>query len=281
VQVNLPGVGHGLVDHPNNGITAPFRDPNNTFSGLPPYVAYPTASDVFGFDTKSVAERLRRAVPESAAQVVAGAGNITSVQAQERIMNLALDMIFDHPDTTPLGEIFVYPNLAWPSGEPGTAILSVWPSQPFSRGSIHIGSRDPLDYPVIDYNFHHVQADMVIQIGLMRYARRFFSTAPFSSFVGEETSPGLSALPIDASDDLWEEWIRSTAETTSHEVGTAAMRPKELGGVIDSHLRVYGTQNVRVIDASIWPSHLSGHLSGTCYMVAEKAADIFLAERKP
>jgi choline dehydrogenase-like flavoprotein len=52
------------------------------------------------------------------------------------------------------------------------------------------------------------------------------------------------------------------------------MMPKELGGVVDNRLRVYGTSNVRVVDASVLPFQVSGHLSSTIYAVAEKAADM-------
>lgn len=52
------------------------------------------------------------------------------------------------------------------------------------------------------------------------------------------------------------------------------MLPYELGGVVDSQLRVYNTTNVRVVDASILPLHVSGHLTATVYAVAERAADI-------
>lgn len=52
------------------------------------------------------------------------------------------------------------------------------------------------------------------------------------------------------------------------------MMPKELGGVVDNRLRVYGTRNVRVVDASIIPFQVSGHLSSTVYAIAERAADM-------
>lgn len=52
------------------------------------------------------------------------------------------------------------------------------------------------------------------------------------------------------------------------------MMPKELGGVVDNRLKVYGTANVRVVDASILPFQVSGHLTSTLYAVSEKAADI-------
>lgn len=56
------------------------------------------------------------------------------------------------------------------------------------------------------------------------------------------------------------------------------MLPKELGGVVDSSLRVYGTSNVRVVDASVMPFQVSGHLTSTLYALSEKAADLIKAD---
>lgn len=60
----------------------------------------------------------------------------------------------------------------------------------------------------------------------------------------------------------------------SHPLGTASMMSRELGGVVDPELRVYGTANVRVVDASILPMQISGHLTATLYAVAERASSI-------
>jgi choline dehydrogenase len=59
-----------------------------------------------------------------------------------------------------------------------------------------------------------------------------------------------------------------------HVIGTCAMMPRELGGVVDWRVKVHGTRNVRVVDASIIPMQLSGHTMGPVYGVAEKAADL-------
>jgi choline dehydrogenase len=55
------------------------------------------------------------------------------------------------------------------------------------------------------------------------------------------------------------------------------MMSRELGGVVDPTLKVYGTSNVRVVDASVLPMQVSGHLTSTIYAVAERAADIMKA----
>lgn len=58
------------------------------------------------------------------------------------------------------------------------------------------------------------------------------------------------------------------------------MMPKVLGGVLDSNLKVYGTTNLRVVDASVIPFQISGHLTATIYAIAEKASDLIKADMK-
>jgi choline dehydrogenase-like flavoprotein len=52
------------------------------------------------------------------------------------------------------------------------------------------------------------------------------------------------------------------------------MLPRDKGGVVDAELRVYGTKNVRVVDASVLPFQITGHLTSTLYAVAERASDL-------
>lgn len=58
------------------------------------------------------------------------------------------------------------------------------------------------------------------------------------------------------------------------------MMSKELGGVVDSNLKVYGTSNVRVVDAGVIPFQVSGHLTSTIYAISEKASDLIKADIK-
>ena len=64
--------------------------------------------------------------------------------------------------------------------------------------------------------------------------------------------------------------IQSGVRTEFHGSGTTSMLPLELGGVVDTHLRVYGTKNLRIVDAGIFPLVPAAHLQAPVYAVAEK-----------
>jgi choline dehydrogenase-like flavoprotein len=76
----------------------------------------------------------------------------------------------------------------------------------------------------------------------------------------------------------WRDKIRRQLLTLSdrsnyHYISTAAMMAQDLGGVVDTNLSVYGVDNVRVVDASVIPFQVCGHLTATIYAIAERAAD--------
>ena len=112
------------------------------------------------------------------------------------------------------------------------------------------------------------------------------------SDLAAETTPGYEVVPVNATDEQWAEWIKHscksksrlvalltvTVTTNSHPLGTAAMMPRDLGGVVNEKLTVYGTSNIRVVDASVMPFQVSGHLTSTIYAIAEKASDIIKAD---
>jgi choline dehydrogenase-like flavoprotein len=72
--------------------------------------------------------------------------------------------------------------------------------------------------------------------------------------------------------------LTSLDRSNYHPVATAAMMPQDIGGVVSDELIVYGTSNVRVVDASVLPYQVCGHLVSTLYAVAEKAADLIKAD---
>ncbi|KAJ3990940.1 GMC oxidoreductase-domain-containing protein, partial [Lentinula boryana] len=85
-----------------------------------------------------------------------------------------------------------------------------------------------------------------------------------------ETTPGSSI----STDDEWNTWFKSTVGTEYHPTGTCAIFPLELGGVVSPSLLVYGTSNVRVADASVYPFDLSSHLGAPTYGLAKQASTI-------
>ncbi|KAJ7171994.1 alcohol oxidase [Mycena filopes] len=145
----------------------------------------------------------------------------------------------------------------------------------FARGSVHIASTDALQAPVIDLGMLDNEWDMAVLMQAIKFARRLLATESMSGAVIKEVVPGNEVK----TDEELKNFIRKVISTTFHPLGTAAMLPVDDGGVVDASLRVHGTANLRVVDASIIPIHVSAHLQATVYAVAEKAADIIKAAR--
>jgi hypothetical protein len=114
---------------------------------------------------------------------------------------------------------------------------------PFSRGSVHIGSSDPLSAPVIDLALGKNPVDVEILVGGIKFARKLCETEALRSVIVEEISPGIEVQ----SDEALKEYIKNVVNVTHHPLGSAAMTPREEGGVVDSGLKVYGTKNIRVV----------------------------------
>jgi choline dehydrogenase len=77
------------------------------------------------------------------------------------------------------------------------------------------------------------------------------------------------------------EFVKANTVTEYHPIGTCAMLPKEKGGAVDDQLRLYGTSNIRVADASIFPLHVQGNIVSLVYALAEKAADLIKGKTSP
>ena len=92
-------------------------------------------------------------------------------------------------------------------------------------------------------------------------------------FRGVEFKPG----PAVQTDDEIIEWIRNTAETAYHPVGTCRMGSDE-HAVVDDQLRVHGLDGLRIADGSIMPTLVSGNTNAACIMIGEKAASMILGE---
>lgn len=144
---------------------------------------------------------------------------------------------------------------------------------PFSRGSVHICSKSPTVLPKVDPRWLSHPADLKVFCKHMLHAANIFSTEPLSSRLkdgGKALQPGYYTL----TEDNVEEFVKNNTDTQHHPIGTCSMLPKESGGVVDTHLIVYGTLNLRVVDASVIPLQISANPTCTIYAMAEKVADM-------
>ncbi|KAL3422346.1 GMC oxidoreductase [Phlyctema vagabunda] len=269
VVVDLPTVGENLQDQTNTGLTTNAAD-NTTFSG-PSNVAYPTAADVFGSSSASISAEILAALPSYAAEVAAASGNVTKAADLLKLFTVQHDLIFSEDHAVPIAEILIY---ATGSG----FNVEYWALLPFARGNVHITSATAGAPAAINPNYYMLDWDIQEQVGVAKFIRQIFATAPFSQYVGEEIKPGFDVVSVNATQSEWFEWNKGVYRSNFHPVATAAMMPKEQGGVVGTDLKVYGTSNVRVVDASILPFQVCGHLVSTLYAVAEKAADIIKSE---
>ncbi|WVW80638.1 hypothetical protein I302_102624 [Kwoniella bestiolae CBS 10118] len=140
---------------------------------------------------------------------------------------------------------------------------------PWSRGKILISSTDPFTQPMINPDYFGVGYDIDIMSYGSAFARRLAAASPLSEVMITEVYPGPSVTG-----DALNNYTKTNCGTEYHPMGTCSMLPKDSGGVVDTTLTVYGTGNLRVIDTSIAPLHISAHTMAVTYGIAEKASDI-------
>lgn len=147
-------------------------------------------------------------------------------------------------------------------------------SHPFSRGTTHISAAEPTAVPDIDPKYFSHPADLEIMARHVQELEKLRNTKELEPFLkpnGKRNHP--DAFHIGYLEGA-KKYVLDTATTTYHTCGTVAMLPKEKGGVVDKNLKVYGTNNLRIVDASIFPLIPRGNIMSTVYAVAERAADI-------
>ena len=144
---------------------------------------------------------------------------------------------------------------------------------PKSRGELRLRSSDPRDKPRIIPNFLSSPDDLPIIRDGIKISRDIFHQPALDRWRGEEIKPG-TAIQSDADIDAW---IRQTAVTSHHPAGTCRMGSDD-GAVLDTCLRVRGTEGLRVIDAAAMPDLVSGNINACVIMMAEKAAGLISGE---
>ena len=162
------------------------------------------------------------------------------------------------------------------AGRDNITFIGGFVAHPFSRGYIHIQSNDPNDDPKFDPRYLSHPLDYEVLKDLQFFSSNISTTPPMSTHLkGNGTLLYLLDPPItEINEETVREHINTGFITGWHVVGSCAMMPRDQGGVVDPRLRVYGTKNVRVVDASIVPLHVRGNTVSLTYAIAEKAADL-------
>ncbi|KAI0971028.1 aryl-alcohol dehydrogenase [Xylaria arbuscula] len=155
--------------------------------------------------------------------------------------------------------------------------LAVFLSRPLSRGYTHIQSTDPETHPVINPKYLSHPADLEVFAHHMMYIQKIAASQPLTSLFKQplqRRDPASNLADLEAA----KKYVKRSAISIWHPCGTCAMLPREKGGVVDTQLKVYGVENLRVVDASVIPLIPNTNIQATIYAIAERAADLIKAE---
>lgn len=153
--------------------------------------------------------------------------------------------------------------------------LTLTQSWPTSRGYIRLKDANPATPPAIQPRYLSTEEDRQFFVNAMRRLRQIFKADPISSEISEEYLPG----PYVRSDEELLGYVRATGSTCFHPCGSCRMGG-DADSVVDPQLRVRGVSSLRIADASVMPSLTSGNINAPTLLIAEKAADLILADAK-
>jgi len=254
----LPGVGENLRDHYSPRVKFEITEPNATFNDN---------------------ARGLRLVREVAKYALLKEGFLSRTSVPLRMYFKTREGL-ETPDATISILPFIYEMIGRerrvsPNVKGITMNINVLRSE--SVGSLHIKSANPAEQPAIRFNFLSAQHDRDGLLAAMRKARELMATPPIADWTGREIAPGADKQ----TDEELLEWVRNTAETTYHPVGTCKMGPAtDPRAVVDDRLRVHGLEGLRIADASIMPTLTSGNTNAPSIMIGEKCAAMVLAAAK-
>ncbi|MHC4363757.1 MAG: GMC family oxidoreductase, partial [Planctomycetota bacterium] len=249
---DLPGVGKNMQDHLDSYIIVNCRQP----------VSY------------NGQDRFPAAIKHGIQYYLYKNGPATSVVAESGCF-AAADPAVDRPDI----QMHILPAMVVNAGRtyvPGHGItINTCVVRPKSRGSVTLASADPGQDPFIDPNFHDVEEDKKMSVAGVRLGREIISQGALKPYLGSERFPGPDAK---TNDEILA-YIRQYGSVDYHPVGTCKMGTDDMA-VVDSNLRVHGIEGLRVVDASIIPTLISGNTNAPSIMIGEKGAAI-IREEKP
>ncbi len=146
--------------------------------------------------------------------------------------------------------------------------------RPKARGSVTLASSDPFANPIVDTQIFAHPDDLRLTMASFRFARTVLDASPMKELIDKEIFPG----PDVTSDEAIAAHCKRTVKTGYHPVGTCKMgADNDPEAVLDTQLRVRGTRGLRVVDASLMPTIVSGNTNAAVLAAAGKAADLILS----
>jgi len=251
-RLDLPGVGKNLQDHLHTRVRCEITQPL-TFAPLADELKAGARGDYEAHRTGGLASNFL----EAGAFLKSRPDEVSPDLQHFFLMLLSPD----------------YPE-AGPPTRHGITLTS-YINRPLSRGEVRLASADPLDRPIIDPAYLSVADDRRCAVAGVRWNLKILYATAFDDIRGEEVAPGTAAR----SDADLESFVRRTASTTWHPAGTCKMG-NDATAVVDGGLRVRGIESLRVVDASIMPTIVSGNTNAPTIMIAEKAADLILRDSR-
>jgi choline dehydrogenase-like flavoprotein len=243
VALDLPGVGCNLTDHPLVRMTFHTNMPTHN-------------------PTEGVLQKLRIAAEYLLNQ-------------EGPIANLFESMGFVRSDPAKMSpdlQLFFLtvgyakaPDGRWQLASQPAVMLYVAHSYPLARGRVRLASGNPHDAPLIELCLLDEASDLDTLIRGIQIGRDIMSRPPIAQRLKEEVTPG----PCIASPAALAEFIRSNANICYHSTGTCRMGT-DPGAVTDPYLRVRGTENLWIADASIMPDPISANINAACMMIGKK-----------
>jgi choline dehydrogenase len=146
---------------------------------------------------------------------------------------------------------------------------AVCPVRPESRGTLRLRSANPADMPLMQPNYLSSETDRRVLVEAIKLSRKVAERGAIAAQIVAEYAPGDQVR----TDDEILAYARETGLSIAHQVGTCKMGSDPMA-VVDTELKVHGIEGLRVIDASIMPTLISGNTNAPTIMIAEKAADI-------
>ena len=249
IKQNLAGVGQNLQDHLETYVQYECKEPVTLYNEYNPLKMALTGIEWFLFKTGTAAHSNLETGGFIRSNDLVDYPNIQ--------YHFFPSLVLDHGRTNPDRHAFQ---------------AHVGPMRPTSRGEIKLKSTDPYSAPSIRFNYMQTEHDLKEMREGIKIAHEIFEQKAFDKFRGKAINP----INLNSDEEI-NEFIRNTGDTAYHPSGTCKMGKDNLS-VVDEKLKVYGIENLRVVDASIMPRIITGNLNAATIMIAEKASDYILGQ---